>query len=60
MIRDIGILGGLSMIYVVMFATLITVAVFYRKEQRADGSAEHPSDGKAPEGPRIGQTRHRT
>jgi hypothetical protein len=48
MIRDIGILGGLSMIYFAMVATIIRVALFYRKEQRADGSAEHSSAGDAP------------
>ena len=45
MIRDIGILGGLSIIYFAMVATLIRVALFYRNEQRGDGSAEHLSHG---------------
>ena len=45
MIRDIGILGGLSIIYFAMVATIIRVALFYRKEQRANSSAEHLSNG---------------
>ena len=47
MIRDIGILGGLSIIYFAMVATLIRVALFYREDERADGSAEHFSAGDA-------------
>ena len=47
MIRDIGILGCLSIIYFAMVATLIRVALFYRNEQRGDGSAEHLSHGDA-------------
>jgi len=44
MFRDIAILGGLSIIYLAMAVTIIRVALFYRNDQRANGSPEHPSD----------------
>lgn len=48
MFKDVGIVGGLSTIYIAMVCTLVRVALIYRKEQRIYGSGARPHDGAEP------------